>query len=104
MPYPLARLTSRTPENVNVPLDRLYPTHAEALKLAGLAPTKYPTQGGGLDALAAKLEPEHGKKKSKSRQTYFCIGVSDVWETPVHVALRELRNKYNLKWLRISMS
>ena len=57
-----------------------------------------------MDALAAKLEPEHGKKKSKSRQTYFCIGVSDVWETPVHVALRELRNKYNLKWLRISMS
>ena len=100
----LARLTTRMPENEHTPLDKLYPAHADALQRAGRAQKEYPTLGAALDTLAAKQAPERGKRKSKSRQTYFCIKVSDAWEIPIHVALQELQNKYNLKWLRISMS
>ena len=52
------------------------------------------------------------EEKKKSRTTYFCIGVCKTWVTrntwnniiPIHVILKKLRDKYNLKWLRILMS
>ena len=52
------------------------------------------------------------KKKKKLRTMPFCIGVCKTWVTrntwnniiPIHAILKKLRDKYNLKWLRISMS
>jgi hypothetical protein len=37
-------------------------------------------------------------------QVFFCLGVSGWHLNPVHVLLKRLRNQFNLKWLRISMS
>jgi hypothetical protein len=35
---------------------------------------------------------------------FFCLGYSRFWKTPIHVLLQSLRNKYNLLWLRVTMS
>ena len=55
-----------------------------------------------------KMKNDKDKKKRRhaSRQTYFCIGVCDVWKrrNAIHLTLNKLRKKYNLKWLRFSMS
>ena len=58
------------------------------------------------------LEGKKNKKKNKwsrefFRQTFFfCVSVSDVFRTKnmIHVILRKHKEKYNLKWLRVSMS
>ena len=33
----------------------------------------------------------------------FCLGMSKHWSIPIHVRLKELRNKHGLMWLHISM-
>ena len=45
-------------------------------------------------------------RKNKTRRTYFCVGISEAFKgkNAIHVLLKKLRNKHNLKWLRISMS
>jgi hypothetical protein len=35
---------------------------------------------------------------------YVCIGYSSIWKEPIHKILKKLRNKFDLRWLRISMS
>ena len=44
------------------------------------------------------------KQRERSRNVFFTIGYSNQWHKPVHVILKELRDKYELNWLRISMS
>ena len=47
----------------------------------------------------------HSTSRKSNRQTYFCIGFLDVWSCPpAHVTIKKLRNKFKLKWLRLSMS
>jgi len=110
----LEKLTSKSKELDNITIDKIYPLHAEALKIAKLAPKKFPTFLE-LETLRTKLtklekEKEKEKKKSKrSRQTFFCIGVSQSSirkdnHPPFHETITRLRNKYNLKWLRVSIS
>ena len=60
----------------------------------------------------SKKKSKDDKKKKRNRNTYFCIGVCDTWNlrnsfngtVPIHTILKWLRDKYDLKWLRISMS
>ena len=40
----------------------------------------------------------------RSRQTFFCIGISNVWTKPISLSLKKLRNEHELKWLRPSIS
>ena len=35
---------------------------------------------------------------------YFCVGYCKTWETQIHKIIKKLRNKHDLKWLRVSMS
>ena len=53
-----------------------------------------------------KNDKDEKKRRHISRQTYVCIGVCDVWKRKnvIHLTLNKLRKKYNLKWLRFSMS
>ena len=101
----LARLTSVTDDSKHIPLNHLYPQHAQALRQARIAPDRYPT----LQEMVAESNPlssRSGKRHAynKRRQVYFCLGVSGWHSEPVHVILKRLRNQFNLKWLRISMS
>ena len=38
------------------------------------------------------------------RTTWFCVGYSSIWGKPISARIKELRDKYNLTWLRTSMS
>ena len=104
-------MTSKTNDTIGKQIDELYPKHAEVLIKAKLAPDIFPTLGKVLNDLEEKAN-EKLKTKSKekqsqrqnNRQTYFCIGISEVWEEVIHVTLSQLREKQNLKWLCISMS
>ena len=53
-----------------------------------------------------KSKESQPKQKQNKRQTYFCVGVSCLWKRKRanQIILKKLRNKYELKWLRISMS
>ena len=44
-------------------------------------------------------DKEEKKRRHVSIQTYFCIGVCDVWKrkNAIHLTLKKLRKKYNLK-------
>ena len=46
------------------------------------------------------------RRREFSRQTFFCAGVSDVFRNKyaIHVLIKQLRQKHNLKWLRLLMS
>jgi hypothetical protein len=101
----LATLTSITSESNEVPLDILYPLHAQALRKARIAPNRYPTLQE-LTAENTQVSKKSRKRhaRDKHRQVYFCLGVSGWHLEPVHVILKWLRNQFNLKWLRISMS
>ena len=35
--------------------------------------------------------------------SFFVVGYSHVWATPIHVILNPLRHKYGFTWLRLSM-
>jgi hypothetical protein len=108
----LAKLTSATEISKEKKLDELYPDHAEALRKADLAPKTFPTLKETLNKISEQNDPvnvetKKQKKRDKKRQTYFCIGVSNFWKVkglPIHQILKKLRNKHELKWLRISMS
>ena len=103
-------MTSATEENKTKRMDELYPRHAKALLNAKLQPTEYPTLGEMLQKQRYAKQKQEKKEnanlsRTRARQTYFCIGVSLVWkEKPIQKTLKSLRDKYNLKWLRISIS
>ena len=114
----LTKLTSVSSENIDARIDELYPTHAKALRSAGLAPTIFPTLLQATIDLAnppslskrctlkigksvgmARMREKKRKEKERRRSTYFCIGVSEQWTTPIHVLLKRLRDKFKLNWL-----
>ena len=104
----LSKLTSECKKTMNSRLDELYPEHAKALKHAKLAPDIFPKMKEVPADLNVK-EEEKKKKESRrkvSRQVYFCIGICEVWKgkNAIHKTLKMLIQKYNLKWLRQSMS
>ena len=92
-------------------MKELYPLHYKALETAELTPKVSPT----LKQMKIKLKNALMKKKESeaknarrrnSRQVYFCVGVNQVFrgKKSIHLTLKRLRNKYNFKWLRCSMS
>jgi len=103
-----------------VPLNETYPGYAAALKRANLKPpSEYPTIRESLEEvqsiIAAKsvndeepteesIRADAKKARDKARTTWFCIGYSTIWGLPISVRLKRLRAKYNLTWLRNSMS
>jgi hypothetical protein len=116
----LAKLTSININNEDMTLDELYPQHFAALKNANLITSKIPTLKE--EVLRAKLKREmkversvkekvttntntnNGRIDTRKRSIFFCVGFSKVWETPIHKMIREVKEKFKLSWLRISMS
>ena len=96
---------------LNSKIDEIYPEHAKALKIANLITDKFPKMKKILEQITFSNEKEKKtnenlKRRKVSRQTYFCIGICDVWKRKhaIHITLKKLREKYNLRWLRFSMS
>ena len=110
----LSKLTSKSKKLENVRIDKVYPKHAAALKIAGIAPDIFPTfsELENLRGKKTKEEKEIEKKEKRlrrKRESFFCIGVSPCSlrtpkHPPMHVIIKKLRDKYELKWLRVNMS
>jgi hypothetical protein len=107
----LAKLTTMTKENRNLSLKAIYPKHFEALKHAGLVQGRVPTLKHAkrniarLKKLSEKNKPAKEKKANeRQRAVYFCVGFSKTWLTPIHQTIKALKARYDLPWLRFSMS
>ena len=71
-------------------MEDLYPDHYAALKRADLAPKDSPTLKEILNLIKISNEKKENKKRGRTnvtRQTYFCIGVSNAFKgkNAIHV-------------------
>ena len=107
------------PDNENVTIDKLYPGHTKALKIAGLITSsfKFPTSKDSLETIKKstqakvkkKSTPEQIAKYAKKsrdaeRKTWFCIGYSKFWGVPAGKRLKKLCKDYDISWLRVNIS
>jgi len=105
----LSKLTTITETNKNLPLDKIYPHHFQALQQVELVTNKFPTLTEQLqhheEAKAIKQAKDNSNNERNRRRTiYFCIGYSNIWSKPVHSIIKSIKDKFNLQWLRVSMS
>ena len=121
----LAQLTSLTTTNKNQTIDKLYPDHADALKTAGLNPKRYPTLIVAQEEIRKaeranatrtvnpydsqeEKDKKNGaarlKKRLKERTVWFCTAYSKFWDKPISRKIHSLIKKYNLTWLRVTVS
>jgi len=99
-----AKLTTLDNDTKDVPLDILYPEHAKALKIAGLAPSTYRMLGEIMNCkndINAKSEKKEKKKRIYARQSFFCVGYHKALTTPIFAVIQIFFNKHNLKWLLV---
>ena len=99
-----------TKSNANKTLKEIYPDHFKALETAKLVTDSIPTLKQEIQRREASLNRKISVKKTKQKErdrkraTYFCVGYSKIWKTPIHKTIKELKDKHNLKWLRVNMS
>lgn len=91
----LFKLTSRGNKMLNSRVYKIYPEHAKALQIANLVPDKFPKMKKILEVITISNEKktkenENLKKRKMFRQTYFCIGICDVWKrkNAIHITLK----------------
>jgi len=105
----LSKLTTIRETNKSLPLDKIYRQHFQALQHAGLVTKKVRTLTEQLqhnkEAKAIKQAKDNSNnERNRRRTTYFCIGHSNIWSKPVHSIIKSIKDKFNLQWLRVSMS
>ena len=44
------------------------------------------------------------KDRDRKRSIFFCVGYSKAWRKPIHVTIKEAKEKFKLSWLRVGMS
>jgi hypothetical protein len=105
----LAKLTTINGSNADESLENLYPTHVEKLRSAGLISGKIPSLGEQLchmdeqeDQVTAQKTKR--RKRDRKRAIYFKLGFSNFWRTPIHKIIKRIKDRFNLAWLRVSMS
>ena len=78
----LAKLTSCTRKSMNSKMDELYPDHCRALEKAGLLPADIPKLKDILGEIKESDNDPGSRSKNPQnckRQSFFCIGMSNVW-------------------------
>jgi len=105
----LSELTTVTDTNENPASDKICPQHFQALQQAGPVTKKIPTMTEQLqhnkEAKAVKLAEGHSNNERNRRTTtHFCIGHSNIWSKQAHSIIKTIKDKFNLQWLRLSMS
>ena len=76
---------------------------------AGIVSKKVPTlteqQLHNEEAKATKQAKDCSNNEQNGRKTtYSCLGCSNIWFEPVHSIIKSVKDKFNLQWLRVSMS
>ena len=104
----LTGITTRTDENQKESLSTLYPEVHSTMIKSGLLKGEavLPKLGKILDSrmeeqIASEMRKEERKKDK--RNVYPMSRYSENWRTPLHKTVKKLRDKHNLKWLRVRM-
>ena len=109
----LAKLTSVTEANADTSLRELYPAHFKALEHANLINKRtmpvIPTLREATTTyhpISPSVRALQQRQRDARRRTYFCIGYSKAWTTPIWSVIQQLiNNRYpELKWIRPTMS
>ena len=45
-----------------------------------------------------------GRKRDVKRNSYFCIGLSQLWRDKIHNVIKRPQKPYGLKWIRVRFS
>jgi hypothetical protein len=51
-----------------------------------------------------KTNKKSEKERNRRRSTFFCIGFSNACAVPIHQTIKNIKRRFKLDWLRISMS
>jgi hypothetical protein len=112
----LTKLTYMDDTNADKSLEELYPNHFKALRKANLISAKVSTLREEMVKVKEKIANKRDKPKTseaelkkkredlRKRTTFFCVGYSKAWITPIHKLIKEIKERFKLSWLRISMS
>jgi len=104
----LSKRTTITETNKNLPLDKISPQHLQALQNAGPVTKKVSTLTElqhNEEAKALKQATDNSNNKRNRRRTiYFCIRHSNLWSKSIHSIVKTIKDKFNLQWLRVSVS
>jgi hypothetical protein len=77
------------------------------LKESNLISSKIPTLSEEISRLNKTQETSNYSKdadRNRKRSIFFCIGYSRAWLKPIHKLIKEVKERFGLSWLRISMS
>ena len=102
----LSRLTSYSDSTAKMPIDKLYPDHAAALKSANLLDDNFPKFGEVWADLANNVAMEKKRWKWKNNQSvFFVMGFSNVCRfLRIPKLMKKLKKRYKLSWLRVNMA
>jgi hypothetical protein len=103
----LTKLTTIDEDSTDMKLNELYPEHFAALDDAGLTkgfePPTLATKAAELEAAANDVVAQSLKKRrerDRKRATYFKIGFSNYWRTPVHKTIAKIKARFpSLSWI-----
>lgn len=86
-------------------LDEAYPEYAKALKHAEIATSIFPQLKEVISKINTKKVTKEKKKKRKRRKIQRGIRMYDTWKdkNAIHLTLKTLKKKHNLKLLCLSM-
>ena len=87
-------------------MDSIYPSHANALRKAGLATPVFPTMRELWEKQDEKLEKNKEQDVSikENINVYFCVAYTRYFSTAIHRVIDRLKKSFNLTWLRVRIS
>ena len=89
----IAKLTSRKPSIHTAAVESIYPSHANALRKAGLAPSVFPIMGelwGKQDENLKEKKERDISVMKKKRKVYFCVAYSSYFYAAIHRVIDRL--------------
>jgi hypothetical protein len=107
----LAKLPTITPNNENMTMRTIYPSHYNKLDLANLLHSVHSSttlreqhQQYQLTTTTKAKSTKLWKKRDRKCSVYFCIGYSRAWIKPIHKIIKEIKSSLGISWLRVSIS
>ena len=104
----LLKLTSRTKKNAQIIIDEKYQGHSKVLTKSSLDPKILLTLKDIWKKADASKRNNYVKREYRSggqgRNTYFCIGFSNIWREKIYNIILKLRDSNSITLLSTGMS
>ena len=92
----LAKLTQEKPSIHAEAVEKIYPSHANALHKAGLAPPVFPQMGDlwRKQDQKVEIEKERDVSEKKNRNVYLCVAYSHYFSMSIHRVIDRLKKSF----------